>query len=106
MAAAAEGLDASPTAGLGQQTLMHLVIDSIWHIFSRTNAGPGYGYETNRGRTAQRQLKALLPKLDICRLFVKAGLLEPLSLLLCRWIRTGESMVFDWCCCYIPRGCP
>eukprot|EP01043_Picozoa_sp_COSAG02_P052103 COSAG02_NODE_5568_length_4225_cov_1.651478_3_plen_938_part_00 len=93
-AAAAEGLSASPTASLGQKTLMHLVIDSIWHIFDRTTAGRGYGSEKGRGRRAtQQQLTALLPNLDICRLFVKAGLLEPLSLLLCRWIRTGEGLL-------------
>ena len=88
-AAAAEGLNVSPTASLGQKTLMHLVIDSIWHIFNRITAGP-HGQEKGRGRrAAQRQLNALLPNVDICRLFVKAGLLEPLSSLLCRFIRTG-----------------
>ncbi len=99
-AAAAEGLSASPTASLGQKTLMHLVIDSIWHIFDRTTAGRDDGSERVRGRraTQRRQLTALLPNLDICRLFVKAGLLEPLSLLLCRWIRTGEGSIV---CCLV-----
>ena len=99
-AAAAEGLSVSPTASLGQKTLMHLVIDSIWHIFNRTTAGPGYVQEKGRGRrAAQRQLTALLPNLDICRLFVKAGLLEPLSLLMCRSIRTGEWVYSDVVVC-------
>ena len=35
-AAEAEALGTSPTASLRQKTLMHLVIDSIWHIFDRT----------------------------------------------------------------------
>ena len=79
---------------------MHLVIDSIWHIFDRTTAGRDDGSERVRGRraTQRRQLTALLPNLDICRLFVKAGLLEPLSLLLCRWIRTGEGSIV---CCLV-----
>ena len=36
-------------------------------------------------------MKVLLPNLDIIRLFVKAGLLPPLSSLLSRWIRIGDE---------------
>lgn len=95
-AAVDEGLHATPTATLGQRTLMHLMIDSIWHILNRVStAGPRYGAEKRRGQpAAQPQLDALLPNLDICRLLVKAGLLQPLSVLLCRWIHTGRSHRF------------
>ena len=55
-------------------SLTHLVIDSIWSIFNR-----------------ESRAKFLLPNLDICRLFVKAGVLAPLAKLLRRWIRAGDE---------------